>query len=192
MRHDEGDVSNVQFEQLSLAAVDLAEAEELIDAQALADEEWLWEEPEFVLDVPASEQEMWEARTEVVRNLTDLTAYEWVKAEDAHDGRWIKSRLKEGRKDSGLFRSRWVLQDIARTKVDGDYFSATPDAEEIELVHVKAMLDDTEIRYLDFTRAFLHAPETELVYTNPPPGWEAEGWGGRLLRWQSRRHSDFL
>jgi hypothetical protein len=118
MRHDEGDVSNVQLEQLSPAAVDLAEAEELIDVQALADEEWLWEEPEFVLDVPASEQEMWEARTEEVRNLTEFTAYECVKAEDAHDGRWIKSRWEEGRKDSGLFRSRWVLQDIARTKVD--------------------------------------------------------------------------
>ena len=70
MRHDEGDVANVQFEQLSLAAVDLAEAEELTDAQALDDEEWLWEEPEFVLDLPASEQEFWEARTEEVRNLT--------------------------------------------------------------------------------------------------------------------------
>ena len=55
------------------------------------------------------------------------------------------------------------MQDIARTQVDGDYFFAMPDAVEIELVHVKAMLGDTEIRYLDFTRAFLHAPELELV-----------------------------
>ena len=87
------------------------------------------------------------------------------------------------------------MQDIARTKVDGDYFSATPDAVEIELVHVKATLDDTEIRYLDFTRAFLHAPEMELVYTNPPQGWEKEGWVWRLLRKINGRrdgHSDVL
>ena len=39
------------------------------------------------------------------------------------------------RKDSGCVRSRWVLQEIAKTKVHGDFFSATPEAVEVELTH---------------------------------------------------------
>ena len=64
-------------------------------------------------------------------------------------------------------RSRWVLQDIAKTAGEGAFFSPTPDAWLIEVAHAYAGAMGFEVRYLDFHRAFLHTPETEVIYTSP-------------------------
>ena len=90
----------------------------------------------------------------------------------ASQGKWIKSRWEETRKDNGTYRSRWVLQEFANKNAEGDFFSATPDAYDIDLVHIQALIEEHEIRYLDYTREFLHAPEMEMIFTDPPAGFE--------------------
>ena len=182
VNHADSDVMCVTCEDLVLNSVDLAEAEELVDWQAQEDQQWLWDEPQLQFEVGPTEEELWEARSVEVQNLTDFKAFQWVALDTAVDGKWIKSRWEEGRKDTGLYRSRWVLQEFATVKVEADFFSATPDNQEIELVHLQALLEGQEVRYLDFTRAFLHAPEFEKVYTPPPVGWERPGWCWQLLR----------
>ena len=74
------------------------------------------------------------------------------------------------------------MQEFANKNAEGDFFSATPDAYEIDLVHIKALIEEHEIRYLDYTRAFLHAPEMETIFTDPPAGFERPGLCWRLKR----------
>ncbi len=45
-----------------------------------------------------------------------------------------------------------------------------------------ALLNSKDLIYLDFSRAFLHSPETELVFTGNPEGFGPPGTVSRLLR----------
>ena len=85
-------------------------------------------------------------------------------------------------KDAGKLRSRCVLREFVNTKAEGEFVSATPDEAEVEAVHVFALLNDLEIRYMDASRAFLLAPEDEDVYTDSPKCWECEGQCWKLIR----------
>ena len=98
------------------------------------------------------------------------------------DAKWITSRWEDVRKDTGELRSRWVLREFANTKAEGEFFSATPDETKVEAVHLFALLNNLEIKYMDASRAFLHAPEDEDVYTDSPKCWECEGQCWKLIR----------
>jgi hypothetical protein len=122
VKHDEADVSRVMFEAVVFTNCDLGDAGELIDQQAKLDETWLWEEPTLHAQLQPTEDEIGEARAEEVRNLTDFNAYEWQKIDEVTGGMWIRSRWEEGRKDSGVYRSRWVLQEFANYKGERGFF----------------------------------------------------------------------
>ena len=95
-KHDESDVACVTFEELLIHNVDLAEVEETMLAEAHDDEHWLWMEPDVTLKEKSFDpQELHEARKEEVEMLTDFQAYQWVKEDQAIDGRWIKSRFED-------------------------------------------------------------------------------------------------
>ena len=98
------------------------------------------------------------------------------------DATWLGTRWEDTRKDTGEVRSRWVAQDFAFQKVDGEHFAGTPDASEIEAVHLRALACSYEIRYLDYKRAFLHAPEEKMVFSKAPKGFEQEGYCVRFKR----------
>ena len=97
--------------------------------------------PNMKYEVPPTSKELPESRQEELDSLTDFEAYEWWPIGQTEGGKWIKSRWEESRKDSGVYRSRWVLQEFANKSVDGDFFSPTPDSYEIDLIHLKALIE---------------------------------------------------
>ena len=68
------------------------------------------------------EEELDQARKAEIDWLMSFPALELVSRETAGErvnsgeARWVGSRFEDQRKDSGELRSRWVLQDFARTK----------------------------------------------------------------------------
>ena len=147
----------------------------------------LWEVTPVVVEKCLDPVLLKEGRDLEVKNLTDFSAFEWWKLEDAQKmidegARWIGSRFEDQVKGD-IVRSRWVLQDFARKKSDvGEFFSATPPSIAVRLFHVMAVCFDTPIIYFDLTTAFLHAPETEDIFTCPPEGYGVGGWCWKLRR----------
>ena len=124
-------------------------------------------------------------RSEQVDNLNQFKVLKFVAAEtfaNTPGAVWIGSRWVDGTKDSGCVRSRWVLQEFATKKVHGEFFSPTPDALEVELLHLHALEQQLDLCYVDVQRAFLHAPETQKVFTKAPQGWEQDGMIVQFLR----------
>ena len=153
----------------------------------IKDSEWLWEEPTPLASYKnMDEDELWEARREEVRNLESFQAFEWRRRSEMKenpDAKYISSRWEDIRKDSGLIRSRWVLREFANTQSEGEFFSATPDPTSIEVVHMYALMHDHDIWYIDLKRAFLHAPEFDIVWSEPPEGWNVDpDWVWQLKR----------
>ncbi len=75
-----------------------------------------------------------------------------------------------------------MLREFNGGTKDLQYFAPTPDPAEVEALHVHALLNSKDLIYLDFSRAFLHSPETELVFTENPEGFGPPGTVSRLLR----------
>ena len=184
-KHDQDDVMCVDFEEYLVTAVDMAEFQRQSDADAEKDSVWLWEEPSLKYTLPITEKELVVARQEEVDNLNKFGVLKYVHIEafsQTPGAKWIGSRWEDQRKDSGCVRSRWVLQEFATSNVHGDFHSATPDALEIELVHLHALDQDLDLGYIDVQRAFLHAPELDNVFTWAPAGHDGNGSIVQLMR----------
>ena len=165
------------------------QANSMEDAEALIEkgDSWLWEEPIWEpskSNMGFTPEELTAARQKEMNALEQFGAFIWVEEHVAseHKGRWISSRWEDIRKDTGEVRSRWVLRKYANTDAGTDHFSPTPDNASIQVLHVLALNYGWDIMYLDLRRAFMHAPEQELIFTYPPDGWQSPGWVWQLLR----------
>ena len=164
------------------------DADTLLEKAAHDDMEGdMWECPEFqVREVFNDEDaEVWAAKEDEVKFLTDFGAYVAVDAcvaTSTPNAKWISSRWECGRKSDGVMRARWVLREFASTPGEGAFFAGTPASGAVEMLHVKAVREDLAIIYIDLSRAFHHAPEEEEVFTTPPAGFEQDGKVWKLLR----------
>ena len=184
-KHDGDDVMCVDFEEYLVTAVDMAEFQRRSDEDAEKDSVWMWEEPTLKFTLPITDKELIVARQEEVDNLNKFGVLKYVHPDvfsQTPDAKWIGSRWEDVRKDSGCVRSRWVLQEFATSNVHGDFHSATPDALEIELVHLHALDQELDLGYIDVQRAFLHAPEIDSVFTWAPAGHDGNGSIVQLMR----------
>ena len=127
--HDVMDVGHVDYEIMSLGTVDMEEFEHDMDKEALTDDNWIWEEPELIYNPKQmDEHELILARDEEMESLVAFDALEWWNLADAkavNGATWLGTRWEDTRKDTGEVRSRWVAQDFAFSKVDGEHFSGT-------------------------------------------------------------------
>ena len=110
-----------------------------------------------------TDEELQVSRTEEYEWLQSFDALEYWRASevdtlDKKDYKWCKNRFVDARKN-GEARSRWVLMDFAHTKGNDECYSPTPEHLQVELMHVKALRDKEDIRYVDESRSFVHAPE---------------------------------
>ena len=79
-------------------------------------------------------------------------------------------------------RSRFVMREFANKPGLGEFFAPTPSPTATNLLHTHAVRKGYPIIYVGETTAFLHAPESEVIYTTAPEGYEREGFWWRLLR----------
>jgi hypothetical protein len=159
--------------------------EEEIEKMNDLDETFEYSHPEFVVDIPITDAERQAARQAEVDFLESFPAYEYVPIEqwkNDPEGQFISSRWEEGRKQDGSVRSRWVLREFNRGPTHGNNFAATPNEGEVDALHARALMKGHSIRYFDVSRAFPHAMEERHIYTNPPEGYEKEGFVLRALR----------
>lgn len=84
-------------------------------------------------------------------------------------------------KDSGEVRCRWVLREFATTPGDSKYYATTPSKTAVEILHAHAVQEGNDLVYFDLTRAFMHAPETRVLYTSPAVGYGDPKKEARLL-----------
>ena len=148
-------------------AIDGNANDEVEDAGLWEPCETLYNPKEFAPAVLAT------ARAREFQQLTEFGAYEWIEKDKAVGGKWITSRWEDG-----TLRSRWVLREFASISGEGAFFAPTPSTTATTLLHVWALRNAYTVRYVDVTTAFLHAPETQNVFTDPPAGYARPAWLG--------------
>jgi hypothetical protein len=144
-------------------------------------------------DVP--KEEILESRRAKMKKLEYFQAFEWITKEDAEQQglRFIKSRWEDTKKyDSrkAAVRSRWVLQHVNFGKAaTPDLYSPTPTLTAVRLVDALAVQRDWKLVTGDVSTAFMHADEEHLIATNPPDGWQRDGFCWKLLKNKSGRRT---
>eukprot|EP00971_Amphidinium_carterae_P153460 3042423-Amphidinium_carterae.1 len=139
----------------------------------------LWEEePETsAIFRPLTPDEIWKARLDDLAKIAEfqaLSPFQRQSALDTPDALWLTARWVDVRKNEGEARSRWVLREFNGNDGELDYFSATPDAMIVEAVHAYALKHGKDILYADISRAFMHAPQEQWVFVEPPQEAYAE------------------
>jgi len=120
--------------------------------------------------------------------LVEFSACRCVPLEEARamNGKWIGSRWEDVLKidpisGEEIVRSRWVLQDFARSK-DGGLFAPNPSQTSARIIDGLAIDNDWPILNADVSTAYMQAEENELVFTMAPQGFEEPGTVWQLLK----------
>ncbi len=141
--------------------------------------------PELEVVQKISEQDLKKGRQEEMDFYAKFPAFEYVPIETYKSNpkaKYISGRWEDGRKLDGCVRCRWVLREFATKIALGDFFSATPNESDVDVLHVRAVKEGHCVRYFDVSRAFPHAPELEDIYSDPPAGFERPGFMIKMLR----------
>ncbi len=120
-----------------------------------------------------------ESRWAEINKWLERSVFEPVTREEARasggkifGARWVDDPVKE--------KSRYVIQDFAKTKVP-TVFAAASDMSTARVVDYKAVRCGYPTFVFDVTSAYTHAVEKDLVYFEPP--WEWVEKHGECLWW---------
>jgi hypothetical protein len=138
-----------------------------------------------MLDV--DKNEIVEARKVEVAKLEYFQAFEWVTCEEAEAQglKYIKSRWEDVRKydaREASSRSRWVLQDFRGKQAEPTMFAPTPSLVAVRVVEAIGVQSGWDLVTGDVSTAYMHAPERDLVVTDPPDGWKKDNMLWKLVK----------